>query len=599
MFRECINLFKKSGRILVLFEISMQLVTFVAIVPLVGFIIDGTINLAGLKFLTNANISQLLRSVWTLPMSALVVLIAAVQIILNFTGVIVCFKAAEEERRLSFSQLVYELTSSIKRMFSAEISSLMLHLLLILPAISLPAAGGLISAIGMPDILSRIIPNPKILLMVYSAAVVLCLTIGIKWIISLPIYVCRHCSFRAARRQSSRLISGNTFSVLVSLLLWSLGYLTAFIVIIIIVTGIGIGTLNLFGITVSYGSKSLKFIKCLLLFVVFLFSAGTVPHFAAATFIKYKTLLSKRKVISQSKCKKAFVHKNKKNRIIAVLTAMALVFVDSIYIFRLASGDASVRFLLNIRPQTIAHRGYSTVAPENTEYAFLAAMQQGTDGIELDVQQTSDGVPVVIHDISLKRVAGINRKVSSYTYDELSQIDVGSWYNPEFSDARIMTLEEVLQLTDGKIFLNIELKRGALTNNIEQQVADLINEYGIKNKCCVTSFSYDSLKRIKECDEDIKTGLIMSIATGNFYSLEAVDAFSIKSMFISSQVVNNAHQVGKEVYAWTVNNTSEMHRMLGLNVDHIITDRPALLMEQIDKNISEYTLLDTALNLIS
>lgn len=599
MFRECINLFKKSGRILVLFEISMQLVTFVAIVPLVGFIIDGTINLAGLKFLTNANISQLLRSVWTLPMSALVVLIAAVQIILNFTGVIVCFKAAEEERRLSFSQLVYELTSSIKRMFSAGISSLMLHLLLILPAISLPAAGGLISAIGMPDILSRIIPNPKILLMVYSAAVVLCLTIGIKWIISLPIYVCRHCSFRAARRQSSRLISGNTFSVLVSLLLWSLGYLTAFIVIIIIVTGIGIGTLNLFGITVSYGSKSLKFIKCLLLFVVFLFSAGTVPHFAAATFIKYKTLLSKRKVISQSKCKKAFVHKNKKNRIIAVLTAMALVFVDSIYIFRLASGDASVRFLLNIRPQTIAHRGYSTVAPENTEYAFLAAMQQGTDGIELDVQQTSDGVPVVIHDISLKRVAGINRKVSSYTYDELSQIDVGSWYNPEFSDARIMTLEEVLQLTDGKIFLNIELKRGALTNNIEQQVADLINEYGIKNKCCVTSFSYDSLKRIKECDEDIKTGLIMSIATGNFYSLEAVDAFSIKSMFISSQVVNNAHQVGKEVYAWTVNNTSEMHRMLGLNVDHIITDRPALLMEQIDKNISEYTLLDTALNLIS
>lgn len=599
MFRECINLLKKSGRTLVLFEIGIQVLTFAAIVPLVGLIIDCAINLAGLKYLTNANISQLLKSVWTLPMFALIALIAAVQILLNFTGVIACFKAAAQNRRLSFGQLIYELTSSIKRMFSSGTGSLLLHLLLILPAISLPAAGGLISAIGMPDILSRIIPNTAMLLVVYSVAVALCFTIGIKWIISLPIYVCRHCSFRAARRQSSRLISGNTFSVLISLLLWSLGYLAAFVMMIIAVTGVGIGTLNLFGITVSYGSKSLKVIRYFLLFFVFLFSAGTVPYFAAATFSKYKTLLSKRKIISKSKSSKTFAYKNKKNRIIAVLTAMALIFADSVYIFRLASGDVSVRFLLNISPMTIAHRGYSTIAPENTEYAFIAAMQQGADGIELDVQQTSDGIPVVIHDISLKRIAGIDRKVSSYTYAELSQIDIGSWYNPQFSDARIMTLEEVIRLTDGKVFLNIELKRGAIVNHIEQKVAALIEQYGIKNKCCVTSFSYESLKRIKKCDEDIKTGLIMSIATGNFYNLDYVDAFSIKSMFISSQVVNNAHQVGKEVYAWTVNNTNEMHRMLGLNVDHIITDRPALLMEQIDKNISEYTLLDTALNLIS
>lgn len=121
----------------------------------------------------------------------------------------------------------------------------------------------------------------------------------------------------------------------------------------------------------------------------------------------------------------------------------------------------------------------------------------------------------------------------------------------------------------------------------------------MENKCCVTSFSYDSLKKIKKYNSNIKTGLIMSIATGNFYTLDAADAFSIKSTFISTQVVSNAHLQGKEIYAWTVNNTGEMRRMLNVNADHIITDRPELLLEQIDRNITEDTLLDTALNLIS
>ena len=162
-----------------------------------------------------------------------------------------------------------------------------------------------------------------------------------------------------------------------------------------------------------------------------------------------------------------------------------------------------------------------------------------------------------------------------------------------------MNLQDVIERAGGKVFLNIELKRGALNKNIEQKTADLIRKYGIENDCCVTSFSYDSLKRIKRYDPDIKTGLIMSIATGDFYSLEAADAFSINSVFVNAAVVNNAHQQGKEVYAWTVNSPGEMRRVLGVNADHIITDRPELLFEQINRSITEDTLLDTAIRLIS
>lgn len=599
MFRESIKLLRKTGRTLILFEAGVQLVTFAAVIPLVGIIAEAAIHLAGLKYLTNSNITRLLSSVWTYPAVALIVLLSAAQVLLHFTGVIACLNAAAEGRRIRFSELIYELLSSLRRMFARGAGTLVLHLVLLLPAISVPAAGGMISAMGIPDIVSRLISDPDNILPVYTAAVFLSILLSIHWIIALPIYVCRRCSFRAARRQSKSLISSAAaFKLLAGLLMWSFSYIAVFAAVIVIITAAGISVLSSFGILVTYGSEPLRLIRYCLLFTAFLFSAGAVPFLSAGMFVRYEKLLAGRRAIGIHSHEKS-LRKTRKNTIAAVIAAVVLVCVDGAYIYRLASGEAAVRFVLNVRPQTIAHRGASASAPENTEYAFAAAMEQGADGIELDVQQTKDGVPVVIHDLNLKRVAGINKKVSSFTYDELADIDVGSWFGEEYSDARIMSLEDVFILTEGKIFLNIELKRGAKNKGVEEKVAQLIDEYDLRNKCCVTSFSYDSLKLIKQYDPEIKTGLIMSIATGNFYTLEAADAFSIKSTFVNAQVVGNAHQQGKEIYAWTVNNTGEMRRMLNVNADHIITDRPELLMEQIDRNITEDTFLDTALRLLS
>ena len=599
MFRESIRLLRKTGRSLILFEAGIQLVTFAALMPLVGIIAEAAVHMAGLKYLTNSNITQLLSSFWTYPAAPLIVLIAAAQILLHFTGAITCLKAAREKRRLSFSELIYELLSSFRRMFAPGAGTLILHLILLLPAISVPAAGGLVSALGIPDMISRLINEPDNILPVYSSAVIISMLLSTQWIIAIPVYVCRRCSFRAARRQSKKLVSsGTAYKMLAGLLMWSFCYIAVFAAAIILITAAGIGVLSSFGILVTYGSEPLRLIRYCLLFTAFLFSVGAVPYLSAGMFVRYEKLLESRRSAGGKTSGKT-LRKTRKSAIAAVIAAVVLVCVDGAYIYKLASGEAAVRFVLNVRPQTIAHRGSSASAPENTKYAFAAAMEQGADGIELDVQQTKDGVPVVIHDLNLKRVAGINKKVSSFTYEELADIDVGSWFGEEYSDARIMSLEDVLIMTEGRIFLNIELKRGAETSGIEEKVAGLIEEYGIENKCCVTSFSYDSLKLIKQYNPDIKTGLIMSIASGNFYTLEAADAFSIKSTFISAQVVGNAHQQGKEVYAWTVNNTGEMRRMLNVNADHIITDRPELLIEQIDRNITEDTFLETALRLLS
>lgn len=598
MFRESMRLLRKTGKNLILFEAGVQLVTFAVLVPFIGAVAEGAVHLAGLKYLTNENIVKLLKSVWTLPAAALIILIITAQTLLHFTGATVCFRASVSGHKLSFSELINELASSLKRMFAPGACTLVLHILLLMPAIFVPAAGGLLSVSGIPDVLTRIISDPKTLVLIYSGSVVASILLSLRWMTAIPVYVCRRCSFRAARRRSIRLISGRSLRVFAGFLAWSFAFFGAFALSVIFVTWAGIFCISRTVGYVSYGSEYIQIIRYCLLFVAFLFSAAAVPYLSAGMFVRYEKYLSGRKTVGVSKGKKT-ARKRKTRHLPAVLAAAALILVNGTYIYRLASGEAAVRFVLNVQPMVIAHRGASFAAPENTIYAFNAAIEAGADGIELDVQQTKDGVPVVVHDINLKRIAGINREVSSFTYDEISQLDVGSWFDEKYSDASIMKLEDVIELAGGKVFLNIELKRGALNRNIEQKTVDLIRKYGIENDCCVTSFSYESLKRIKRYDPDIKTGLIMSIATGDFYSLEAADAFSINSIFVNAGVVNNAHQQGKEVYAWTVNSPGEMRRVLGVNADHIITDRPELLFEQINRSITEDTLLDTAIRLIS
>jgi len=99
----------------------------------------------------------------------------------------------------------------------------------------------------------------------------------------------------------------------------------------------------------------------------------------------------------------------------------------------------------NITPWIIAHRGARTEAPENTYAAFDKALTYNLDGIELDVQLTRDGVPVLYHDRTLYKISGLRKYISDLTYDELLSHDFGAWYSPAFSGETILTLKETLE----------------------------------------------------------------------------------------------------------------------------------------------------------
>ena len=280
------------------------------------------------------------------------------------------------------------------------------------------------------------------------------------------------------------------------------------------------------------------------------------------------------------------------NRKTLVIVLTAAVCVGMFYIYDLVRNGSELSEELLIETEITAHRGSSVTAPENTIPALEAAMEEMADSAEIDVQMTSDGVIVLGHDASLKRVAGVNRSIASMTFAELEKLDVGSWFSPEYEGTRIPSLSEVLELCSQKIGLNVEIKYVGKNSELPEKTAEMIKEYGMENQCVITSTNLSYLKRVKEVLPEIRTGYIISAAYGNFYSNEDVDFISIRSGFVTSALMQNAHEQGKAVYAWTVNTKSELERLTLLGVDGIITDRPVLAREIVYREEATESLLE-------
>jgi glycerophosphoryl diester phosphodiesterase len=258
-----------------------------------------------------------------------------------------------------------------------------------------------------------------------------------------------------------------------------------------------------------------------------------------------------------------------------ILLIISLV-VDAGYIYMSAANKIDLNILYPTRASITAHRGDSTHAPENTMPAFMLAVENQADILEIDVRQTSDGEYVIMHDESLSRTTGDSHKVGEVNLRYIKNLDAGSFFSEEFAGVVIPTLEEVMEFAvENDVFLNIELKTADTdSEDYVQGIVDIIQRYDYVDKCMLASDNYDRLKELKTLDEDITTLYIMSFAFNNLGSMEYVDAFSIRYNFISADLVKNIHQNDKKIYAWTVDNETQIKRLLLYDVDGIITNDP-------------------------
>ena len=224
------------------------------------------------------------------------------------------------------------------------------------------------------------------------------------------------------------------------------------------------------------------------------------------------------------------------------------------------------------KPLIIAHRGASAEAPENTLAAFRRALALKVDGIELDVHVTRDGVPVVFHDDSLRRLTGVRAQIGRKTWRELQLLRV-------LGTERIPRLVDVLRLTRGRAIVQIELKAGT---SVAPVVWAIIAARATES-VILASFFPGLIRAARRLAPTVPR---MLIATGR--QTPAVLARALASAGAgglsvdhravrSAQWIHYFHARGWTVWGWTINDARMATQLAGWGIDALLGDNPALL----------------------
>ncbi|HEY4300662.1 MAG TPA: glycerophosphodiester phosphodiesterase [Candidatus Didemnitutus sp.] len=228
------------------------------------------------------------------------------------------------------------------------------------------------------------------------------------------------------------------------------------------------------------------------------------------------------------------------------------------------------------RPLVVAHRGASAEAPENTLPAFRRAVAIGVDAIELDVQTTADGVPVVFHDFDLHRLTGNRGRMAKFNWSELRKLRVAQ-------RERIPCLREVLRAVDGKVVVQIELKKGVSV----APVVAAIRSARASSRVILASFEPDLLRDSLALAPRIPRMLINAGRCAAGLLRRRLRRLRAIGLSVDHRAVHGAawmagfRREGFAVWTWTVNRPSTMRRLLRTGVDGLVSDNPALLRREV------------------
>lgn len=245
---------------------------------------------------------------------------------------------------------------------------------------------------------------------------------------------------------------------------------------------------------------------------------------------------------------------------------------------------------LRQKPLILAHRGASYDAPENTIAAFTLAREMGADGIELDTMLSRDGVPVVIHDLTLDNTTDGSGLVRDHDVRTLKTLDAGSHFDLNFHDERIPTLDEALDAIGPELIVNIEMKTPDWrSDGLERAVARAIRRHNAAERVIVSSFNPLALRRFRALAPDVPLGYLYT-PDGPLYLRYGWlmiglphEARHPHHSMIDARYMNWARANGYKVRAWTVDDPARIRALRDLGVDAIITNRPALALEALGR----------------
>jgi glycerophosphoryl diester phosphodiesterase len=232
--------------------------------------------------------------------------------------------------------------------------------------------------------------------------------------------------------------------------------------------------------------------------------------------------------------------------------------------------------------QVIGHRGAAALAPENTWASFDRALALGVDAIETDVQATSDGQLVLMHDERLDRTTNGSGPVQQTLWSVVRELDAGSWFSEEYRGVRVPLLVPTLERYSRRMPFALEVKQ----RGIELRVVDHVLELGILERITFTSFDWEVVRRIKAEHPSARVGFLTSdVSPESVQRVVAagLDQFCPPADRVSEAQVSAWKALGLEVRAWGVRDPEVMMSALRAGVDGMTVDFPHLLLQALGR----------------
>lgn len=243
-------------------------------------------------------------------------------------------------------------------------------------------------------------------------------------------------------------------------------------------------------------------------------------------------------------------------------------------------------------PTIIAHRGASQLAPENTLSSFEKAYESGAKMFECDLQLTSDGHVVLMHDFKLNRTTDGNGKLSEQTYSSIETLSAGKWFSSNYRQERIPTLEKLINRANHlQIAVNLELKvderiekAPETCNKLSEQTLDTVKRLWSQQAPLplISSANPQCLARLRE----LNCPYPLAYITDNWHDnclkyLHQYDCFSlhINHKHLNDQILRHIHEAGFKVLCYTVNNHKTVKKLLDMGVDALFTDKMEILRQ--------------------
>ena len=239
-------------------------------------------------------------------------------------------------------------------------------------------------------------------------------------------------------------------------------------------------------------------------------------------------------------------------------------------------------------PKVIGHRGAKGYAPENTLESIRTAADMGVEWVELDVKLTRDGVPVIFHDEDLARVTNGSGLMAETDYEDVKDLDAGSWYGESFLGAKIPTLEEAVDvLLENDMGLNLEIKpcpgREEETASVALDVMSQI--WDDHDKILISSFKLISLEAAQNLANDWARGLLLDEEIPEDWPKLAehlqVSTINLNGNSLKKSECEYLLEAELPLLAYTINDPMRARELQRWGIDSIFSDVPDLIIENL------------------